>query len=311
VSSFKRFLFVATLAFSSILLAVLAWLWPRDRIVLATLAGSAVPALLLDGSSGGCVDDRVGRGTTWRISNFVNDTACPSEVAVFAPENAMNLMTPIESWTAESDVLTIPQSGLLTVPLTVWTLSGLPADATVNASRADQIYNQMQAGVRFSLDTHDHHTQSVIASAGCENLAPLTTSFPPVAGRLNVYYLPQVTRTETIGTSTTTYTVSGRWCEADPNIVLIGAFYTETLAHELGHAFSLGHTDTTSLPTSNLMYSQAIPRDTLTNGQAFRINVNDTSALNVNGVRPGATRSCPDATTSARCPALTLDIQPK
>src|SRR5207244_3660746 len=107
-----------------------------------------------------------------------------------------------------------------------------------------------------------------------------------------------------------TFNVDGRWCSADPNIVLMGEFYDQTLAHELGHALSLNHVDGI-LPNSNLMFSVPVARDSLTTGQGFRINMNPNSAINLNHNRSGTNRSCPDAVSDDMCPPLTLDAVPK
>lgn len=300
--------------FTVVFLAMLAWyvLVPPDVVTLDNQAGADSPVLLLDGSRWGCVDDEVRRGVSVGVGNLTPDASCLSEIAVFSQDNAMNMVTPIDTWTsAGGDVLKVNQQGLLKVPLTIWTLTGLPADAVVHASRAAQIFNLMQVGLEFTLDPRDFHTQTRINTAACEDLAPLVSAFVPVAKRINVYYVPRVTMPLASGPPGTTIDVNGRWCSDDPDIVLIGTFQPETLAHELGHAFTLGHIDGTGLPASNLMYSGAVRRDSVSTGQAFRVNVNTQSRVNKNGVRSGPTRDCPDGQADNRCPALTLDVVPK
>jgi hypothetical protein len=52
-------------------------------------------------------------------------------------------------------------------------------------------------------------------------------------------------------------------------------------------------------------------RDNFTIGQAFRMNLNPGSALNVFGPRSGPTRNCADGTIDSDCPDITLDATPK
>ena len=285
----------------------------EDQIKLAK-TGSDSATILVDGNRSACVNDEIQRGDIVKVGNLLPAGICNSETVVFAQENAMRLVSPDATWTqASGDVETINLSPLLTVPLTVWLLTGIPNDPVVNASRASQIYNQMQVGLQFSVAPTDLHDvrPSTLNEAGCENLGPLEGAYPPLAQQLNVYYVQKVTKTDTVSGVPFTYEVNGRWCENDPNIVLIGSFAEETLAHELGHALTLAHSDSALQLTTNLMFSQSNPRDSLTIGQAFRVNVNDRSAINVNHLRTGPTRSCPDSTADSLCPSITLDAQPK
>jgi hypothetical protein len=165
----------------------------------------------------------------------------------------------------------------------------------------------------------DYHSQTSITDASCEDLQALKRTYPPVDSRLNAYYLQTVTRPPSVNGAVGTAT--GRWCENDPNIILVGSWQAETLAHELGHALSLKHSNAWAEANSpppppgsaeNLMIDSSISRSTLTTGQVFRINVDDSSRLNKNGVRTGTARPCPDSQTSTpRCPAVTFDVQPK
>jgi hypothetical protein len=64
------------------------------------------------------------------------------------------------------------------------------------------------------------------------------------------------------------------------------------------------------MPATNIMNGSGLARNSFTEGQCFRVNVNPGSALNANGVRTGPTRTCVDGAVSATCPALTLDVDP-
>jgi hypothetical protein len=286
----------------------------QDRITIANQQGTDLATVLIDGNRNGCVNDEVRRGKTSLVGNFLPHGACNAEIAVFAQENAAQFDSPFDPWTPsanDSATATMSAGGLLSVPVTVWTLSGAPTDATTHASRADTVYNTMQAGIAFQIDSRDVRGRSSITEAACSNLSPLKAAFQPIAQRLNVYYVERVKTTETIGGESYTFEVDGVWCSNDPDIVLIGDYHEETLAHEFGHAFSLPDADF-PLPISNLMFGQPFHRDSLTTGQVYWVNIHTASALNRNNVRTGPSHPCADAVNGTPfCPALTFEVFPK
>jgi hypothetical protein len=286
----------------------------QDRITIANQIGTDSATVLLDGNRNGCVNDDVRRGHTALVGNFVPHGTCNAEIAVFARDNAAQFDSPFDPWTASAnDSATVAMSphGLLAVPVIVWTLSGAPTDATVHASRADTVYNTMQGGIAFQIDSRDVRGKSSITEAACGNLSTLKTAFKPIPQRLNVYYVERVKTTQMIGGVPYTFEVDGVWCDNDPDIVLIGDYHEETLAHELGHAFSLPDADP-PLPVTNVMYGHPIHRDSLTTGQVYWVTVNTASALNRNIVRTGPTHPCADAVNGTPfCPALSFEVFPK
>jgi hypothetical protein len=108
-----------------------------------------------------------------------------------------------------------------------------------------------------------------------------------------------------------------------------------TLAHEFGHALSLGDVNdllctlgpldplcalswardsTTHYPNltyTNLMWSGSMFRDNITKAQAFRTNVNDISAVHrhqlLNRPLVGSARICRDDDPTTICPAIYVD----
>ena len=303
----KKWWWAASWIVMALMTGLLVWYLrqPQDEIVLTGLTGTSLPTILLDGWKASCLNDERFNGADVHIGNMTPDPSCPSEASVFATDNAMEFLTPVTLWTASpTDSLKVAEHPVLPVPLNVWTLFGSTGDAGTHTTTTNAIYNTMQVGVQFSLTTHDESGQTTFEALDCADLGALKRTFPPVATMINVYYVSQVNFSEVIGGVTYTTHPRGRWCDNDPNIVLIGEYVDQTLAHELGHALSLGHADDWSGPSTNVMFSQPVNRKDLTIGQAFRMNVNTGSRINVNGTRVGKTRTCPDLQKDYQCPDI-------
>lgn len=275
-----------------------------------------------------------GNDERWRgkndilIGNALATRSCNSEVAVFSQHSAMQLVENVTVWTdGTGDRLLVDLTPSLQVPLTVWVVkgpftsagsAGIGDRAADQVHRADDLYGQMNCGLGFQATINDatgNPNAPALLRRKCSEGASLRSGIGFTPGRLNIYYLEDVLREDT-GAS-----VRGATCgfvlpsptTEDRNTILVHATGAddETLAHELGHAFTLAHTNTvTGIPVTNVMNSAVNNRDSFTEGQCFRVNVNPNSALNVNGTRVGPTRNCPDGTTSPGCPALALDVSP-
>lgn len=291
--------------------------WPpvirlTDKIVLNNnTSGDNAVALLDARRSAGCVDDQVQRGTgPINVGSVLSNGTCQSEVAILSDDNAMELISPVRRWTDPlGDVLTVNMRPLLQMPVTVWLM--IPGQATLNRAQADiananLLYNSNNAGISFNATYTDVSGNANAANVitnnfGCNaaEITALTGSAFFTPNRINVYYIDRA--------------FTGFNCIAVRNIVFIGTTSNnQSLAHEFGHSMSLGHTNgLAGFTPQNLMIGGGAGRTNITDGQAFRCNVNATSTLNTNGVRTGITRNCPDGTTSTTCPALTLNITPK
>lgn len=287
----------------------------QDFIRLRNMSGTDSATILLDGRrSAGCVDDEVQRASpNVGVGNVLSNQTCNTETAVFAQNNAMQFATPVNVWTnAATDTETVNMAAVIQVPVTAWVLQGPFAQTQTQANndvaRANQLYNTMQAGVGFAPVTMNNATGNPNAAGllngSCANAAQFSQQIGFANGQLNVYYISVVAGGN-----------RGQWCGGgNPNMMFVGASISdnESLSHEIGHAFSLGHTNLIAgIPATNLMVTGGVNRNSVTTGQSFRVNVNSNSQLNANGNRNGPARTCPDATTSNTCPSLALDVLPK
>lgn len=289
---------------------------PGDNIDVNNNTGGDSTVTLLDArnGSGVCVDDQVLRGSDIiNVGSALSNGGCNSEIAVFSDDNAMLMLTPVNSWTdALGNLVPANLTPLLNAPVNIWIMRGpfanTQARAGTDMARANALYNTMNCGIGMTAapltdSTGDPDTPGLL-NADCDSAADLRSRIGFVTGRLNVYYLNDPG-------------ARGWWC--GDNTVIVGAGAdNESLAHEYGHAFSLGHSNevdhngdgASDFASNNLMWTGGTGRNTITEGQCFRCNMNTGSTLNGNGVRSGPTRSCGDAAVSATCPWLALDATP-
>lgn len=293
------------------------WCWPfrpRDRIRLDNNASSDQAVVLLDANRiGGCVNDEVRRGSGFiGVGSVRANGSCRSEVAVFSDDDAMRLVPNVNLWTDSlGDVLPVDLTpNRLMAPLSVWlTRANAAATAAADVANANLLYNVNNSGIGFAAATQDlSGNQNAVTTigTGCANAAAVQASNFFTPGRLNVYYVNGA--------------FTGVNCGLNRNIQYVGTTANnQTLAHEFGHSFSLGHTNgLAGFPLVNVMIGGGQNRTHFSEGQSFRMNVNCFSTLNGNGVRTGPVRNCPDslagncpAGTDAHCPALATDVTPK
>jgi hypothetical protein len=281
-----------------------------DWIALANNASHDNAYVLLDSRrDSGCSQYEVFRGTSIvNVGSVLAPSGCTSEVVVFSQGQAMILDSPQNTWTNNlRDLVTEDLSHpSWQVPVNTWLLNNSQPDV-LDISSANSIYDSSRAGISFTEIPHNvAGNTSLITMLGdlshfCDNspLMALESSQFFVAGQINVYYV-------TFSPST----FDGLTCAQTPrNVIAIGTNeVSTTLAHELGHSLSLSHTNgVQGFTTSNLMWGGGMQDGGLTGGQGFRANVNKTSSINMNQVRHGWLRDCPDGTTSDTCPALTFD----
>jgi len=301
----------------TIALAVVLWLPacspPQDRIQLNGVAGSMPATVVLDGRRGGCFEDEKANGPTALFGNVLSRQTCHSEIIAFAEGTAMNIQTDVNAWTDSSgDLLPITMAPELVVPINLFIMSGdfdthdeakREAQARLDVARATQIYSSGECGMNFSVNLAKDETSGAfradLLTAECTGnvgrfnaIDPLLTSKPGI----KVFYVDGPSGLE------------GQTCPDGQTAVIIITVSSsnETLAHELGHAFSLGHANEPKLEMTpdNLMMSPASSPAALTLGQCYRTNVNQESVVNKSAFRTGLQRTCADDVADSECLVL-------
>jgi hypothetical protein len=294
-----------------------------DTLTLADNDGGDEAVILFDGRRGGaCENDTLLRGASAvDMASVEADGGCNAEVTVFSDDDAtvfVNTVSPAWSNGFGDNVTVDLSDPLYEVPLTIWivtsdatTQAAYEARAAADVARARQLYNTLNTGIGFeyepasdleivsdpgAVSTIVTTANGVVSSGLCSTGAITGDASIHRSGRLNVYYA-------------TVSGLNGFECDTGGVIVMFTTANNETLSHEVGHAFGLGHYTAGS---DNIMWGVGIlGRNNFTLGQAFRMNLNPGSALNVFGPRSEATRNCADSAISDTCPDITLDVTPK
>jgi hypothetical protein len=306
--------------------------WPTntDHIILNNNISNDNVVAILDARNGSnvCLDDEAYRGV---VDIFVGDLRtseqCTSETAIFSADNAMVFLTPALWTNSPFDEKIVNLPPILEAPVAIWLADRTPVSgarelAEWQMAQANYLYNSHNIGITFDAtytDVSANGDAVQLIGTGCTNtIVPrikASSFYRP--NQLNVYYIDNGPSQTWFGQTCWHPTDPSRPSH-EPNIIFIDRnSVQETLAHEFGHSFSLDHPDELGIlgiGNNNIMWSDnSGNRTRFSVGQAFRMNVNVTSKLNVNGVRTGWTRDppCGDATVTNRCPRLALDVNPK
>lgn len=207
------------------------------------------------------------------------------------------------------DVETVDLTGgLRTVPVVLWVTKDMLDNGEAIRGKAEDdlqntslLYNVNRVGLAFSNIIREPWKDDGIPWTDTRwSWCNLPTTHFAQPDTINVYYV----------LSNGMMTDKGEHCHAtDWNLVYISANNRSptTLAHELGHAFSLEHSgqaiyasypttdllaDQAPLLEDNIMWKGSANRATLSLGQAFRINIDSNSALWKNKVWTHAVRAC-------------------
>ena len=288
-----------------------------DHVALQNNVGNDNAVVLFDARDrfGNCLDDSFRRGTaTVFMGDLHQNGFCNSEVMIFSDDNAMALVRPTFWTDSVFDNLPVTLQPIRVAPIAVWLVdssSDTQLRAQFGMAAANYFYNFHNVGIAFSPTYTDisSNTSAVnLLDGQCVTDQIKASSFYR-PNQLNVYYI------DNPGLGDRGVNCFG----GEPNIIFINkTAVQETLAHELGHAFSLDHPNyppatIDGFAANNIMWSGATGRTNFTIGQAVRMNLNVNSVLNVNKIRIGLVRDppCGDRTVNELCPALIADSTPQ
>lgn len=293
-----------------------------DTIELQNNAGSDMAIVLYDGyGARGCLNDafKEGNGVIELSENISTRTICNSEIIVFSQGDSMKLI-PNVSWTGNNDEIHVDLTpDLLKEKVTLWIIRGpfnnnkILAEGQV--ALANQLYNTMNCGIGFEINgVNDKTTHSNFLDINCHDVQSLRNQNMFTQDQLNVYYVGTIDPGTSPPGAPQPVSPRGIYCPGENAIIISSTADDETLAHEIGHAFSLKHTNLVgNITNKNLMWSGGTGRDSITEGQCFRCNINEESTLNTNGTRNGLKRDCGDGITGVYgnpnkyCPSLSTD----
>jgi len=274
--------------------------------------GSGQPiGVMVDGQNGGTNwhDHSVITTTTSASFDNINSAVAPSlnEVAAFTNNRPPKQMA--APWTGATEAFDVSFANRIQIPVTVWIVKGPFAAQRTHAIeaciRTSAIWYAERMGVDFSPfqvkdATADPDAPAHFAfpngDAGDVVWAPLRTDIGFDAGRLNIYWVDTVNGATTSG-----------WSNFGAQIAMGRQTGDELLSHEIGHAFSLTHTDgNANFNDENIMWSASNARQFITEGQLFRAHLNPGSIINaVYNARPGeTTRTCAFGVGGPQCPVI-------
>jgi len=291
-----------SIAFLSVLLAC-----TNDDVVTMSNApgtGSDKGILVDAQSTSGQENDKSFTSNTTSIVVGQLDTSPSSnEVIAFTNFRPVAIQTPV-TWTSGKDVISIPFSGQITIPVRVWIVKGpftTQRDKAIDACiTTSNIWNSERMGVKFGpfeiVDATGDADASNYFAFDCSKKTGIESDIGKTSGRINIYYVNTVDGG--LG--------RGQACDIGSDFVAMGAFtWNELLAHELGHDLALEHIDTmtSDFDQTNVMHSSSIIRQYLTEGQLFRAHLRPNSAINfVYNARPGQpTRNCGHSDANDQC----------
>jgi hypothetical protein len=279
-----------------------------DTIRIHNGSGQPVGLLIDAQNSAGFVNDHA--VITTRPEIFTTNyrlSADSNEITGFTNDRPpKHVMTP---WTADRDTFDVTFAPLIRIPVTVWIVKGPFDEQRLHAIdaciRTSAIWQAERMGVEFGPFEIRDATGDPEAAAhhafpngdlGDSVWQPLRDDIGFIPNRLNIYWV------DTVNGAT-----GNGWSNFGAQIAMGRNSGDELLSHEIGHAFSLTHTNgDPNFDVQNIMASFSNTRQYISEGQLFRSHVNPTSVLNsLYNARPGEIiRSCLYGSNDALCPAI-------
>jgi hypothetical protein len=243
------------------------------------------------------------------LDNFVS-TGSANEIIAFGQRRPPELVEDVP-WTAGSNTIDATFDDEYLIPVHVWVVQG-PFDDVWSVALEASVTTSMiwaEEGQGIVFESFVSHDATEDPDAGpfldfqcAYDGETIKTSIGHVPGAVNVYYVNRVDFGQ--GPSST----SGVWCYGNRVMAMGRNTSDHLLTHELGHAFSLGHTngDPVHFDTTNVMYNFSSNRRYLTEGQTFRSVYDSRSAINaIYELRVGEVmRDCSHDVFDLDCPAI-------
>ena len=301
-----------------------------DHIAVSNNIGDDTVIGLIDARDGnGCFSDTHFKGKdNIFLGNLPSTGGCNSEFAIFSKDNAMMFRTPVFWTDSVFDKEPVTLQPMLEAPVAVWIVideSGAQERAEWDFANANFLFNSNYAGISFNPTFKNISLiDGVRETIGCGECARKRIMESPYykPDQLNVYYIDMWGFcTEYVKARNCWRKIPDTETEVPTNIIFVNRWApNDSLTHEIGHAFSLDDIHTCvakpllgAWGTNHIMCGGKTGRTDFTEGQTFRMNVNVTSMINVNGVRTGRMRdpACTDTTTNEFCPKLIETVMDK